>query len=86
MNAIIFPTQNYPFMAAMIHIVQFLCHAVELAAIYAVGLTSEQMRAWPRMGRRQHLACWPLAAQVSMKSLMVVGVMAAGRLISMIAL
>lgn len=48
----------------------------------AVGLTSEQMRAWPRMGSKQHLACWPWAAQVSMKPLMLVGVTGAAETIS----
>jgi hypothetical protein len=51
--------------------------AQESAYASAVGLTSEQMRAWPRMGIKQHLACWPPSAQVEMKVLMVVGVMEA---------
>jgi len=50
--------------------------------IYAVvGLTSEQMRAWPRMGSRQHLACWPWAAQMSMNWLVAVGVVGAGAML-----
>lgn len=47
--------------------------------VSAVGLTSEQNRAWPRMGRRQHLACWPAAEQVSINWLVLVGVVAAGK-------
>lgn len=47
-----------------------------------MGLTSEQMRACPRMGSRQHLACWPSAAQVEMKVLTSAGVVGAVKLVS----
>ena len=36
-----------------------------------------QISACPRMGSKQHLACWPSAAQMSMKLLMPVGVVGA---------
>jgi len=45
-----------------------------LPDVYAT--TSEQTRAWPRIGRRQHLACCPpsTVAQMLMKSVLSVGV------------
>jgi hypothetical protein len=46
-------------------------------------LTSEQRRAWPRMGIKQHLACWPWSAQVVMKALTLAGVMVAGKVLVM---
>jgi hypothetical protein len=54
------------------------CAYAEAAGAATVGLTLAQKRAWPRMGSRQHLACWPWAAQMSMKLLTSVGVVVAG--------
>jgi hypothetical protein len=45
-------------------------------------LTSEQRRAWPRMGIKQHLACWPWAAQPEMKVLTLAGVTVADKSVS----
>jgi hypothetical protein len=44
----------------------------------APGLTSWQRTSWPATGMTQHLACWPVAAQMEMKSLVLAGVVDAG--------
>jgi len=61
-------------------------YAEGVAGASAVGLTSEQMRAWPRMGMRQHLACWPDSAHPSMNWLMLVGVVVAERMLVIMSL
>jgi hypothetical protein len=48
-----------------------------VAGAAAWGFTSVQSRPCSRMGSKQHLACWPPAAQMSMKLLMPVGVVGA---------
>jgi hypothetical protein len=43
----------------------------------APGLTSWHRTSWPATGITQHLACWPVAAQPLMKSVVLAGVVVA---------
>lgn len=61
------PVEHYP----NLQIQPIVSAWEQISIIYAT--TEVQMRAWPRTGRRQHLACCPMAEQISMKLAVEVG-------------
>jgi hypothetical protein len=74
-QATIFHIQPYRNLSMLIHsrLSRYVTAQAEETGAAAWGWTSVQSRACPRMGSKQHLACWPSAAQMSMKLLMPVG-------------